>query len=78
MEQDVALPTPVAAEYVDSGDDLDMQIASQLSQDLGMAADQSSQHEEQQLQEEQPTEDDASQSTQTKKRKRSEACSVIK
>ena len=72
VEQDVALPTPVAAEYVDSGDDLDMQIASQLSQDLGMAADQSSQHEEQQLQEEQPTEDDASQSTQTKKRKRSD------
>lgn len=72
VQQDVALPTPVPADYVDSGDDLDMQIASQLSQDLGMAADQSSQHEEQQLQEEQPTEDDASQGTQTKKRKRSD------
>ncbi|KAJ5949075.1 hypothetical protein N7454_000659 [Penicillium verhagenii] len=43
-----ALATHTVIDYVDSsGDDLDVQIASQLSQDLGLAVDQSSQHEEQ-------------------------------
>ncbi|KAJ6015450.1 hypothetical protein N7540_010041 [Penicillium herquei] len=64
---DDALPTPVVPDYVDSGDDLDMQIASQLSQDLVLAADQCSQ-----LQEEPSIEAyTPSQSTRAKKRKRS-------
>ncbi|KAJ5810195.1 uncharacterized protein N7503_002413 [Penicillium pulvis] len=40
------LPTPVVTDHIDSGDDLDVQIASQLSQDLGLAVDQGSHHEE--------------------------------
>ncbi|KAJ5935313.1 hypothetical protein N7466_004860 [Penicillium verhagenii] len=62
-----ALPTHTAIDYVDSsGDDLDVQIASQLSQDLGLAVDQSSQHEEQSA--EVPT---SVPSQSSKKRKRS-------
>ncbi|KAJ5532465.1 hypothetical protein N7494_009017 [Penicillium frequentans] len=57
------LPTPVVTDHIDSGDDLDVQIASQLSQDLGLAVDQGSQHEERLA-------SAASQSS--KKRKRSE------
>ncbi|KAJ5708384.1 hypothetical protein N7488_008185 [Penicillium malachiteum] len=64
---DDALPTPVVADYIDSGDDLDMQIASQLSQDLVLAADQCSQPQEE-PNVEAPT---PSQSTRAKKRKRS-------
>ncbi|KAJ6084125.1 hypothetical protein N7486_010925 [Penicillium sp. IBT 16267x] len=66
-EQPDALPTPVVVtDYIDSGDDLDVQIASQLSQDLGLALDQGSQHEERSAEPTAP----ASQSS--KKRKRSE------
>ncbi|KAJ5731381.1 uncharacterized protein N7483_005889 [Penicillium malachiteum] len=73
-EGDDALPTPVVPDYLDSGDDLDMQIASQLSQDLVLAADQCSQPQETQ---EEPQEEPSieaptpSQSTRAKKRKRS-------
>ncbi|KAJ5632498.1 hypothetical protein N7490_008837 [Penicillium lividum] len=45
-EQPNDLPILAITDYVDSGDDLDVQIASQLSQDLGLAVDQCSQHEE--------------------------------
>lgn len=62
-----ALPIPVVTDHIDSGDDLDVQIASQLSQDLGLALDQGSQHEARSAE---PTASAASQSS--KKRKRSE------
>ncbi|KAJ5631399.1 uncharacterized protein N7484_011499 [Penicillium longicatenatum] len=62
-----ALPTQVVNEYIDSGDDLDVQIASQLSQDLGLAVDQGGQHEARSAE---PTTSAAPQSS--KKRKRTE------
>lgn len=68
-EEGETQPLPLVADYAESsGDDLDVQIASQLSQDLGLAVDQGGPSPEKQSTEA-PT---PSQATNTKKRKRSE------